>query len=112
MIDSWDHLVPKFDGDQRHGIRRLRSPQLTKLRHRLAGEQNWHCAYCGVIMKIYDGSPTSVTVDHIIPYSKGGFDNWYNLVAACFRCNVKKSDMDGLIFYEFYINQYVMEFYL
>lgn len=33
-----------------------------------------------------------MTVDHIIPKSRGGLDTWENLITACFRCNNKKGD--------------------
>jgi 5-methylcytosine-specific restriction endonuclease McrA len=42
------------------------------------------CQYCGVT--------TRLTIDHVIPRSKGGEDTWDNLVVACSSCNVKKSD--------------------
>jgi 5-methylcytosine-specific restriction endonuclease McrA len=43
------------------------------------------CQYCSK----YD---VPLTIDHIIPKSKGGDDSWENLVAACVRCNNKKGD--------------------
>ena len=43
------------------------------------------CAYCG-------RADLPLTVDHIIPKSKGGDDSWENLVAACLPCNNKKGD--------------------
>jgi hypothetical protein len=42
------------------------------------------CQYCG--------STKHLTIDHIIPRSKGGGDNWFNLVVACSTCNTKKGD--------------------
>ena len=42
------------------------------------------CQYCG--------ATTRLTIDHVIPKSKGGQDTWENLVVACSSCNVKKSD--------------------
>lgn len=41
------------------------------------------CQYCG-----YTGD--DLTLDHIIPRSKGGGETWENMVTACVRCNVKK----------------------
>lgn len=43
------------------------------------------CQYCG-------RTDLTLTVDHIIPKSKGGTDCWENLVAACVVCNNKKGD--------------------
>ncbi len=42
------------------------------------------CAYCG------DAGAT--TVDHVYPRSRGGGDNYGNLVAACADCNGRKAD--------------------
>ena len=41
------------------------------------------CQYCG-----YTGD--ELTIDHVVPRSRGGGDSWENLVTACVRCNVKK----------------------
>lgn len=43
------------------------------------------CAYCG--------AKNDLTLDHVIPKSKGGKSNWTNLVAACKRCNSRKGHM-------------------
>lgn len=42
------------------------------------------CQYCG--------SKKQLTIDHILPRSKGGKTNWTNLITACHRCNVAKGD--------------------
>lgn len=42
------------------------------------------CQYCG--------STRGLTLDHVIPRSKGGKDTWENLVVACSSCNTKKGD--------------------
>jgi len=41
------------------------------------------CQYCRL-------KGDQLTLDHIMPRSRGGKDTWENLVAACVRCNVKK----------------------
>ncbi|HIK26082.1 MAG: HNH endonuclease [Thermosynechococcus sp. Uc] len=43
------------------------------------------CQYCG-----YTGE--DLTLDHVIPKSRGGGDTWENIVTACVRCNVKKGN--------------------
>ncbi len=43
------------------------------------------CQYCGAVN-------VELTIDHIIPRSMGGSSNWLNVVAACKRCNSRKSD--------------------
>ncbi|MCU0326479.1 MAG: HNH endonuclease [Spirosomaceae bacterium] len=41
---------------------------------------------------VYCGSHEDLTLDHLIPKSKGGKTNWDNLVTACRRCNSRKGD--------------------
>jgi 5-methylcytosine-specific restriction endonuclease McrA len=42
------------------------------------------CQYCDTIKDL--------TLDHLIPRSKGGKSTWKNLVTACKRCNSRKGD--------------------
>jgi 5-methylcytosine-specific restriction endonuclease McrA len=42
------------------------------------------CQYCG--------SSKHLTLDHVIPRSRGGQHTWDNVVTACERCNSKKGD--------------------
>lgn len=42
------------------------------------------CQYCG-----YTGD--ELTLDHVIPRSRGGSDKWDNMITACVRCNVKRA---------------------
>jgi 5-methylcytosine-specific restriction endonuclease McrA len=45
------------------------------------------CQYCGEMF-----SAMVLTLDHVIPRSKGGLSEWSNLVAACSDCNRRKAD--------------------
>lgn len=45
------------------------------------------CAYCG---ERFDARV--LTVDHIVPASRGGRLSWMNTVAACRACNSRKAD--------------------
>ena len=45
------------------------------------------CQYCGNHFRESD-----LTIDHVIPRSKGGKNEWDNVVAACRACNQRKSD--------------------
>lgn len=49
---------------------------------------NFTCQYCGC--KLNDSTGT---VDHVFPESRGGKNNWKNVVAACRHCNGKKSNL-------------------
>lgn len=46
---------------------------------------NYTCQYCGKKFP-----PSELTIDHIIPKSKGGSTNWDNVVTCCKKCNNKK----------------------
>jgi len=57
---------------------------------------NYTCIYCGaqpgsvqrgrVLVK------SDFTVDHILPRSRGGKDQWTNTACACYACNHRKGD--------------------
>jgi 5-methylcytosine-specific restriction endonuclease McrA len=53
-------------------------------RNNLFKRDDHTCQYCG--------SEKDLTIDHVIPRSKGGKTNWKNLVTACHRCNTMKGD--------------------
>jgi 5-methylcytosine-specific restriction endonuclease McrA len=44
------------------------------------------CQYCGSLKKL--------TIDHIVPKSKGGKTTWKNVITACESCNMKKGNTD------------------
>ena len=44
------------------------------------------CQYCGI------RGERLMTVDHVVPRSKGGPSTWENLVCACMRCNNRKNN--------------------
>lgn len=58
---------------------------LPPTRNRIYKRDNHECVYCG--------SKKQLTLDHVIPKSRGGSNNWENLVTSCFKCNSKKSNM-------------------
>ena len=47
---------------------------------------NYTCQYCG-------DKNHNLTVDHIIPKSRGGSASWTNLVVACKSCNLSKGNL-------------------
>jgi len=54
------------------------------------------CQYCGVVLPA-----SELTLDHVIPRSRGGNSSWENLVACCHSCNRRKanyllSEMDDM----------------
>jgi 5-methylcytosine-specific restriction endonuclease McrA len=54
-------------------------------RRAVFARDNWTCQYCG--------ARSNLTVDHVIPRSKGGTSNWDNIVASCAPCNRRKGDL-------------------
>jgi 5-methylcytosine-specific restriction endonuclease McrA len=53
-------------------------------RRAVFARDGWTCQYCG--------SRSSLTVDHVVPRSKGGSSTWDNIVASCAPCNRRKGD--------------------
>jgi 5-methylcytosine-specific restriction endonuclease McrA len=45
------------------------------------------CQYCSVIL-----TAGELTLDHVIPRSRGGLSTWENLVACCHNCNRRKGN--------------------
>ncbi len=53
-------------------------------RQNIFRRDNFTCVYCGV--------KENLTLDHVMPRSRGGKSSWTNLVTACQGCNSKKGD--------------------
>ena len=66
-------------------IPRMREKHPTK-KNVLVRDKNT-CQYCGKKFPAAD-----LTLDHVIPKSRGGKTRWDNLVACCKRCNTRKGD--------------------
>ena len=43
------------------------------------------CQYCGI-------RASELTLDHVLPRSRGGSTSWENVVACCHKCNARKRD--------------------
>lgn len=104
-LDSWD-AVSKAQNKFGEGM--LRSQYLTILppevivlneyaelgqksvvfsRKNLFKRDKYTCQYCGK-----QPGPDELTVDHVVPRSKGGISSWTNCVLACVECNKQKAD--------------------
>ena len=53
-------------------------------RQNIFKRDSFTCQYCG--------HQKGLTLDHVVPRSKGGKTSWTNLVTACKRCNTQKGD--------------------
>ena len=99
---DWSALAPKEDElcvRTRHF--RLRVPEVVTLtrydrvptnavtfsRRNVFKRDRYTCQYCG-----HQPGSEELTIDHVIPRSKGGHSNWDNCVLACVDCNSRKAD--------------------
>ncbi len=53
-------------------------------RRAVFARDGWTCQYCG--------RTGSLTMDHVVPRSRGGGTSWDNVVACCAGCNRRKGD--------------------
>jgi 5-methylcytosine-specific restriction endonuclease McrA len=101
-FDKWVEYSKKTNGDHISSpTMKFRIPEVIVLskysgralenkgptRASLLARDGCTCQYCGRRL-----SPSRLTIDHIIPRSRGGSDDWDNLVVACIDCNIKKGD--------------------
>ena len=54
-------------------------------RRAVFARDRWTCQYCG-------NERGTLTVDHVVPRSKGGASSWDNIVTCCAPCNRRKAD--------------------
>ena len=66
-------------------VRVPRTVQRKISRRALFARDDWRCVYCGT-------SGGRLTLDHVIPRSKGGESTWENVVTSCAPCNLRKAD--------------------
>lgn len=63
---------------------RLPYNRIVLSRRNIMKRDKYTCQYCGL--------KAGLTLDHVVPKSRGGKDSWENLVTACNHCNVKKGN--------------------
>ena len=66
-------------------VHRNRKNGIAFSKRNILRRDDYTCQYCGDREK-------SLTVDHIMPKSRGGKTVWNNLVVACKPCNLKKGN--------------------
>lgn len=59
--------------------------QLPVSRRGVLARDHYTCQYCGAMP-----GRQALTIDHLVPRSRGGGRTWHNLVAACAPCNRRK----------------------
>ena len=57
--------------------------QLPLTRRNVFQRDNHCCQYCG-------SRTEQLSIDHVMPRSRGGGDSWDNITTACLSCNVRK----------------------
>jgi 5-methylcytosine-specific restriction endonuclease McrA len=76
----WPHVIRL--------LQYVRVPHAVKRRisrRALFARDGWRCVYCG-------SSSGRLTLDHVVPRSRGGGSVWENVVTACAPCNLRKGD--------------------
>ena len=76
----WPHVIRLV-----HYVRVPRTVQRKISRRALFARDGWRCVYCGT-------SGGRLTLDHVIPRSKGGESSWENVVTSCAPCNLRKGN--------------------
>ena len=67
------------------GYDRLPITPVRLTRRNIYARDRNHCQYCGKKF-----ATSELTLDHILPRSRGGGMSWTNLVCCCVKCNVRK----------------------
>ena len=105
QVAGWDDWVrrgpadrPVVRGLRRRGagarghraptLRRLSRPGASRSRGATSiGATTIACQYCGARPGLED-----LTIDHVVPRSRGGGSTWENCVTACRPCNARKAN--------------------
>jgi predicted phage replisome organizer len=99
MIEFYDDMLKISDWEDTQnieGMEKIREQnRLRKQKQRLNQKQIKllqldNCCYCG--------KKDEITIDHLIPLSRGGIDISENCVPSCLKCNMSKSNRDLDIF--------------
>lgn len=64
---------------------RVPRPTLKFSRRNLFARDGYRCQYCGEMKPV-----TQLSIDHVMPRSRGGGTTWENVVCSCVGCNTKK----------------------
>lgn len=72
------------------GLRRFPAKKRRKIREKLLDIYGNVCFRCGSSRK-----PEDLTIDHVIPVSAGGTNDFKNLRVMCNRCNQEKGGYYG-----------------
>jgi 5-methylcytosine-specific restriction endonuclease McrA len=92
-------VVEEYDEEIRGVSMSIQKPSVVRLktyarqerrvrfsRENVFRRDKYKCMYCGCI-----GTAKTLTMDHVVPRSKGGKTSWDNIVSCCRPCNAKKA---------------------
>ncbi len=75
----WPHVIRLL-----HFVRVPRAVKRKISRRALFARDGHRCVYCG--------SANKLTLDHVVPRSRGGTSVWENVVTSCAPCNLRKGN--------------------
>jgi 5-methylcytosine-specific restriction endonuclease McrA len=75
----WPHVIRLV-----HFVRVPRAVKRKISRKALFARDGHRCVYCGATAKL--------TLDHVLPRSRGGDSIWENVVTSCAPCNLRKGN--------------------
>ncbi len=76
----WPHVIRLLQY-----VRVPKSVQRKISRRALFARDGWRCQYCG-------SEGGKLTLDHVVPRSRGGESVWENVVTSCAPCNLRKGN--------------------
>ena len=76
----WPHVIRLVQY-----VRVPRAIQRKISRRALFARDGWRCMYCGT-------ASGRLTLDHVVPRSRGGESVWDNVVTSCAPCNMRKGN--------------------
>ena len=77
---AWPHVIRLTTY-----VRVPRTVQRKISRRALFARDGWRCVYCG-------SASGRLTLDHVVPRSRGGHSVWENVVTSCAPCNLRKGN--------------------
>jgi 5-methylcytosine-specific restriction endonuclease McrA len=77
---AWPHVIRLV-----RYVRVPRAVQRKISRRALFARDGWRCVYCGT-------ASGRLTLDHVVPRSRGGESVWENVVTSCAPCNLTKGN--------------------
>jgi 5-methylcytosine-specific restriction endonuclease McrA len=83
---DWEIAIPSVVVLLRY-IRRFIARAATFSRHNVYMRDRFTCQYCE---QVFPGA-RDLTLDHVVPRSRGGSSSWDNVVTSCMPCNARKA---------------------